>query len=287
MCVLLERLTQAFPRPPQACIDGMAGKARLCCQFLSTGELKITLINQVAVKLRQSRQGQAQFFAPLTLFQQGFHAGVRVWRKHDTILIFMPSPSRYPPANPTSLRCTPLAALIRRLQIMGLTSTQLTTPIQGNVFRPHSYPGSKRSPLGIEGVDLLPDSNKKIVYTLFGVLRNSNTIQHQTNKVIDLTRVPGDERFQSVGVTLLQPLCQVFIRPVQSHHDSSLQTTWACPSSEITLLATCPACSISKYSYPWTKGTETYLIGGALALVLKDIRSLEQKSHHLQHPSVR
>src|SRR5258708_5292072 len=143
----------------------MAGKARPCCPFLPTGGLKKTVINQVAVKLRQRRQGQAQFFAPLTLFQQGFHARVRVWRKHDTILIFMPSPSRCPPANPTSLRCTPLAALIRRLQIMGLTSTQLSTPIQGNVFRPHSYPGSKRSPLRIEGVDLLPTTTQNNLYT--------------------------------------------------------------------------------------------------------------------------
>ena len=44
---------------------------------------------------------------------------------------------------------------------------------------------------------------------------------------------------------------------------------------------------LSSVQYPeglhqWTEGSETYLIGGALAFVLKDIRSLEHKSHKLQ-----
>src|ERR1700731_2153938 len=127
----------------------MACQPSLRCQFLSTGVLIIALINQITVKLRQHRQGQTQLLASLTLFQQALHTGFGVWRKRDT-RIFVSSPARHmtPSASPMVVRGRPLTGLIGRLYVKNLTPTQLTTPIQGDVFRPHSQPRSEGASLG-------------------------------------------------------------------------------------------------------------------------------------------
>src|SRR5258706_13596658 len=103
----------------------MACQASFCCQFLGAGEFKIALNNEIAVKLRQRRQGQAQFFAPFTLLQQVFHTRLRMWRECDTAIVVVSSPSEtFACASaPSSICRCPLAVLVRRLQIMGLTST--------------------------------------------------------------------------------------------------------------------------------------------------------------------
>src|SRR5260370_38715464 len=123
----------------------MTGETRFCRQFLSTGVLKIALVNQVAVKLRQRRQGEAQFFAPLTLLQQRFHVGFRVWRKSGTMLILMPTPPRCSPSTATSIRCNPLAGFIPSFQIISLTPAQKAAAVPSDVFWPARYTSTARA----------------------------------------------------------------------------------------------------------------------------------------------
>src|ERR1700680_4043757 len=101
-----------------------------------------------------------------------------------------------------SISRVPLPTFISRLDIMCLTATQLTATIQCNVFRSHRQPGAQCATVHIEGINLLPDSYKEVIDTLFGILGNTDTIQNQTNKIKYLTRIPGDECFQRLRVML-------------------------------------------------------------------------------------